>query len=43
MFPNLFTRIAGFDSTLIRNIKGIRKSQHLFGDLDAAPQTFPST
>lgn len=33
MFPNLFTHIADFDGTLIRNIKGIRTSQHLFDDL----------
>lgn len=33
MFPNLFTRIADFDTALIRNIKGIRTSQHLFDDL----------
>ena len=33
MFPSLFTHIADFGGTLIRNIKGIRTSQHLFDDL----------
>lgn len=33
MFPGLFTDIVDFDSQLIRNIKGIRTSQHLFDDL----------
>jgi len=33
MFPGLFTDIVDFDSQLVRNIKGIRTSQHLFDDL----------
>lgn len=33
MFPSLFTHIDDFDSSLVRNIKGIRPSQNLFDDL----------
>ncbi|MBA2689504.1 MAG: RES family NAD+ phosphorylase [Burkholderiales bacterium] len=33
MLPGLFTRIVDFNGSLIRNIKGIRTSQHLFDDL----------
>jgi len=33
MLPNLYTHIVDFDAPLIRNIKGIRTSQHLFDDL----------